>query len=59
MITEILMRNYGLNKTVAKMAIFPVRLQIKSQLNFDVLGRNKPGVKSELIQKPALFMIGE
>lgn len=41
------------------MALYPVKLSVKSVLGFDVLGGNKPEFKVEILNTPAFFMIAE
>ena len=44
---------------LANLALFPMKLSVKSVLGFDVLGGNKPELKTSIITIPAMYMIGD
>lgn len=48
-----------INSILAKLAILPVKFSVKKVLGYDVLGGNRPEMKTEIIRVPGLFMIGE
>ena len=58
-VRKVMSSNKQFSNVMTKLALVPIRLQIKSNLGYDVLGKNKPQNKTAIIQVPGFFMIGE
>ena len=59
LITDIMTKNMRVAEFVAKLALLFVKSTIKSNVKYDVLGKNKPIKKVKRLKIPCLFLIGE
>lgn len=59
MVKNIIVNHAGFGNMMAAIILYFFRSSIRSSCNYDVLGANKPLLKTQMIKTPTIFLIGE